>query len=380
MIEALYIHIPFCDKICTYCDFSKVYYEGADKTGYLSALKIEFELYCTKIDMSGIKTVYFGGGTPSSLNLTELTILLTTFATVITQAKEITFEANPESLTLEKLQLLKKYGINRISMGVQTFAIAKLESLGRNHTPIQVSQAVQAINQVGIINYSMDLIYALPKQTVIEVISDLEQIIALNPTHISAYALIIEPHTALYLAVEAEKVAEVAEEIQEKMYNLIRQTLAKAGYIQYETSNWAKTEQFISHHNSSYWTGKQYIGLGLGSHGYINNVRISNTKAITKYQKQLAEGNVLPVTQRITIDTKAKMEEMLFLGLRLTKGVNRQEFFEKFGETIETIFGPKIQKHIDCGHLLLTESAIFLSMDAVFISNEILSDFLLDDN
>ncbi len=378
MIEGCYIHIPFCDKICTYCDFAKIFYKTANRIAYLEALEAEYQLYQENHDFSAVKTVYFGGGTPSALNVEELAMLLEIFAPIITKADEITFEANPESLSLEKLLMLQQYGVNRISMGVQTFDEQQLAFLGRNHSPVNVFSAVEAIKKAGIQNYNVDIIYALPKQTLSDLKRDVELLLDLEPTHISAYALIVEPHTALYLQVEDETVAEVDETIQAQMYDYLRIILAENGYLQYETSNWAKAPAYMSQHNSSYWTGKEYVGLGLGSHGYIQQKRYGNTRAITKYLNVL-QTKQLPIATEIDITIEAQMEEMIFLGLRLIAGVSKADFFERFNKDIHEIFGSTIEKHVKNENLVETETHIRLTEKAVFISNDVLSDFLLEE-
>lgn len=379
MIKSLYVHIPFCDKICTYCDFSKLLSDTFDHDIYLEALFKEYTLYKEKLDFTSFETIYFGGGTPSSLVEENLEKLLSFFAPILCRAKEITFEANPESLTTSKIKLLKKYGVNRVSMGVQTFNAKQLRFLGRHHTMEQVAKVVEDLNAVGIVNYSFDLIYALPRQDFEMFQNDVQQLLKFKPAHVSSYALIVEERTKLSLDIDNGKYQEVDEALQFKMYEYLQETLEKNGYIQYEVSNWAKDFEHASHHNMTYWTMESYLGIGLGSHGFVDAIRYANTKSITRYVKRLSE-NDLPLVYKHDVSRREAMEEMIFLGLRRNNGVNIHDFSEKFSIDIYSIFGETIKKHQQSGKLLVDEISIRLSPDAIFTSNEILSDFLLDED
>ncbi|GBU11329.1 oxidoreductase [Erysipelotrichaceae bacterium] len=376
MIAGYYIHIPFCDAICSYCDFPKVLSHVVNRKLYLEGLKKEHIISAQNHDLSGLKTIYFGGGTPSALKIAELEFLLSTFEPIIKQAKEITFEANPESLGKDKIKLLAQYGVNRVSMGVQTTNSAQLAFLGRRHSMADVMLAIENLRAEGIANINLDLIYALPKQTLAEFKKDIDFILALKPTHLSAYALIIEEHTSLYLDVEANYVVEVSEEVQSEMYLYLQKKMVDHGYIQYEISNWAKSQKFRSQHNNSYWIGSEYLGIGLGSHAYYNNRRYSNTRSITKYM-QNAKDEKTQIIESLEITRDAAMEEMLFLGLRLISGVEMAAFFERFGVIMEDVFGTVITKHLLKGNLEQTATHLKLTQKAIFISNEVLSDFLL---
>ena len=370
----LYVHIPFCDKICRYCDFAKVYTDVMDHQQYLESLRKEYLLYKDSNNFV-FDTVYFGGGTPSALDEQSLITLLEIFKDEIQQADEITFEANPESLNERKIMILKSYGVNRISLGVQTFDEKSLRFLNRGHSNQQVRNCFTLLRKHGIDNINLDLIYALPNQTLAAVHKDIEAVFALQPTHISTYALIFEPHTVLYLKQQAGKELEVDDTLQEEMYRLLRHKFKQEGYQQYEFSNWAKANNY-SKHNTKYWDLTEYLGLGLGSHGFFQGRRYANTRSIVHYKEQLDAGEK-PLVEDYLVTQQALMEEMLFLGLRMVKGVEKQAFFQRFHQSITEVFGTAIQKHLQLNNIVETKTHYRLSDDALFVSNEILSDFLL---
>jgi oxygen-independent coproporphyrinogen-3 oxidase len=379
-MKGLYVHIPFCDKLCKYCDFAKVRSHVLPHRSYLSALAKEYTLYQASEGLTSrsFNTVYFGGGTPSALAPDDLVYLLETFSDVLHVADEITFEANPESLTAEKIAILQTYGVNRVSLGVQTFNEKRLRFLNRGHTNAEVETALALLRQWGITNINLDLMYALPDETVADLSADITQLLALRPSHISTYALIFEPHTPFYLQLQQKKLQEVDEAIQEKMYRQLQAAFATAGYVQYEFSNWAQPG-FGSMHNEKYWDLTEYVGLGLGAHGFYANTRYANTRSIVNYIEMIEKDAQLPVIERTALSEKQRMEEMMFLGLRLSEGVSKQSFLARFGRAIDDVFGEQIAGHMSAGHLIETPTHYQLAPDAVFISNEVLSDFLFDE-
>jgi len=379
-MKGLYVHIPFCDKLCKYCDFAKVRSSVLPHRTYLTALAREYTLYQVTqgIKPRSFNTVYFGGGTPSALAPDDLVYLLETFSDVLCEVDEITFEANPESLTAEKIQILRAYGINRVSLGVQTFNEKRLRFLNRGHTNAEVETAVQLLRDANIMNINLDLMYALPNQTVADLIEDITKLLALDPTHISTYALIFEPHTPFYLQLQQQKLHEVDEAIQETMYRQLQASFANAGYIQYEFSNWAK-RGFGSMHNRKYWELTEYVGLGLGAHGFYAGARYANTRSIVNYIAMIEKEQQLPVIEHSELSEVQQMEEMMFLGLRLSEGVSKQAFIARFGMSITDVFGAQIAKHLAAHHLIETPTHYQLTTAAFFISNEVLSDFLFDE-
>jgi len=375
----LYVHIPFCDKLCKYCDFAKVRSHVVDHNVYLQALKKEYDLYTEgEVNQFIFDTVYFGGGTPSALSVNDLSTLLKIFEPILVQAKEVTFEANPESLSVEKIKVLRQYHVNRVSLGVQTFDEQRLRFLNRGHTNEQVVKVCQALREHGIKNINLDLMYGLPQQTVTDVEADVLKMLTLTPTHISTYALIFEPHTPFYLQLKQHKLHEVDEDTQAMMYRVLQEKFTAAGYVQYEFSNWAQPG-FGSQHNMKYWNLTEYIAVGLGAHGFYRGVRYANTRSIANYLAVIEKQDRKPIVKAQQLTQREAMEEMMFLGLRLQEGVAKKSFSAQFGVSIETVFAEAIEKHVNARHLIETDTHYRLAKEAVFISNEILSDFLLEE-
>ncbi|MGL4623705.1 MAG: radical SAM family heme chaperone HemW [Culicoidibacterales bacterium] len=380
--QAVYLHIPFCDEICEYCDFAKVYYQSQQRDAYLAALEREVVLTLAKYPLvKPIQTLYLGGGTPTALNLAELeqlfTIINRYFRPFFAPHIELTIEANPDSLTEEKLAYLAQQGVNRLSIGVQTFQEKHLAKMGRTHTTAQVKDVIAKAKVAGFTNINVDFIYGIPGQTEAEVVADIEAFLQLDIQHISTYALIIEPHTKFYVQQKRGQLEETADEVEAQMYALIQAALREHGYEQYELSNFARPG-FGSRHNLTYWQNLPYYGFGLGAHGYLANERYANTRAITAYLKKLA-ANELPITEAHVLTRQEQIEETVFLGLRTQAGVNKANFAKRFGETLNTIYGDVIAEHQRKGWIIETPTAICLAPDTLFIANQIMSDYLLDE-
>ncbi len=380
MSQAVYIHIPFCNEICHYCDFAKVYYRNQKRDAYLQALEREIALTLSECPILGeIKTIYFGGGTPTALSIEELKQLFCIvnqyFRPFFAPDIEITVEANPDSLTIEKLTFLYEQGVNRLSIGVQTFSDIHLAKMGRTHTKSQVEYVIEQSKNIGFRNINVDFIYGVPNQTHQEVMDDIEQFLQLDVQHISTYALIIEPHTKFFIQQNKGQLIETADDIEADMYMAINEALLAAGYEQYELSNFAKPG-CASKHNLTYWQNLPYYGFGLGAHGYLNNVRYANTKAITNYVKTLS-GNERPLVENHKLTREEQIEETIFLGLRTRIGVNKQQFTQRFGVSLLDIYGETIAKHVQKGWIIETDESIVLAKDTLFIANQIMSDYLL---
>ena len=360
MITSFYIHIPFCKQICNYCDFCKLYYKKEWVEDYLVALKKEI---LDRYQNETLKTIYIGGGTPSVLTTDELEELLT-ITTLLHREKdyEFTFECNIESITLEKLQLLKKYGVNRISYGVETFHPKYLKYLNRHHTKEEVFEKIKLTKQY-FSNINVDLMYALTGETVEEVKEDLETFLLLEVPHISTYSLIIEPHTVLY----NQNITPIDDEIDEKMYKTICHILKTHGYEHYEVSNFAKPN-YQSQHNLTYWNNSEYYGCGLGASGYISGVRYTNTRSLSHYLK----GNYQYLEEPLTMDQK--MEEEMILGLRKIEGVSIQTFQNKYHIDMKQIF--PINKLLEEGKLKQENGFVFIPEEQIYLSNEVLIYFI----
>jgi len=354
-IESIYIHIPFCKNICSYCDFCKIYYHEALANKYLDALHNEIVKNYKK---EPIKTLYIGGGTPSSLNIKQLKKLFAIIKQInLTNDFEFTFELNPEDLTEEKLQLLKQNKVNRISIGIQTFNPKYLKLLGRSHTIKQLKEGIKLMKKLGFANINLDLIYGLPGQSFKEFKKDIKILLSLKPTHISTYSLILEPHTILYI----NNAKSIDEDLEYKMYQYIGRKLKKKKFIHYEISNFAK-EGFTSKHNLNYWNNNEYYGFGLGAHGFTSGIRYENTRSINNYLK----GKYL--LKKHKLSKQENMENELILGLRKIKGISIEGFKEKFNQDIDKVFKVDLLKKENGNYSLYLKD--------LYIMNEILEKIL----
>lgn len=359
MANSVYIHIPFCSSICTYCDFAKLYYNPIWVNNYLDSLQNEIkENYKNEV----IQTLYIGGGTPSSLNIEELKKLFNILKLFKLDTNyEYTIECNIENLTKEKAILFKNNNINRISIGVQTFNPKYLKFLGRNHTKEEVINKISMLKELGFDNINIDLMYAFPGETLEELTKDIDEYLKLNINHISTYSLIIEPNTIIY----NKGIKNIDEDMDADMYNLINKKLSK--YHHYEISNFA-IKGYESKHNLVYWNNKEYYGFGLGASGYINNIRYTNTRDINKYIK----GNYQ--REEETLDINETIENEFILGLRKIEGINKQDFNNKYNIDINKI--DIVKKLIKENKLIDNGINIYINYDMIYISNSILCEFI----
>ncbi len=359
-MNAVYIHIPFCENICSYCDFSKLYYESNLVSKYLNILEKEIvdNYHGEKID-----TLYIGGGTPTSLSLEELKILFKILNKInLSEKYEFTFECNIESTSKEKLKFLKDNKVNRLSFGIQSFNENNLKFLERKHTKETAIEKVREAQEIGFNNINIDLIYALPNQTVAELETDLKILINLNVQHVSCYSLIIEKHTKIY-----NKCNDIDEDLNYQMYCLINKVLAENNFEHYEISNYAKNK-FTSQHNLKYWTNQKYYGFGLSAAAHNENERIINTKNILEYLK----GNYIFEREKLT--KESKMEYEIILGLRLLKGIDLEELLNKYN--IDFYHKYPFETLIDKGYLIKKDNRVFVSENDLFRLNEILINLL----
>lgn len=361
-IDAVYIHIPFCKTICSYCDFCKIIYNKKYIANYLKALNQEIKTFY-KNDV--IKTLYIGGGTPSSLEIDDIKRLMKILKQFkVSKNLEFTVELNVEHINKELLSLLYQNGVNRLSIGVQTFNENHLKLLKRNHQQEDVLKAINLAKEIGFNNLSIDLIYALPNQTKEELISDLNIFLKLDINHLSIYSLIIEPQTLLYI----NKTNYLDEELDYEMYKLINDFLTKKGYLHYELSNYCKLG-FEGKHNLGYWNNLEYYGFGMGASGYVDNIRYTNTLNINKYINNHFHD------KEELIDIKTKLENEFMLGLRKIKGINKQLFLKKYGFQIDEIL--EIKKLIKEGKLIDDKINIYISPEYLYLSNDILIDLMV---
>ena len=373
---SLYIHIPFCAQKCLYCDFPSFARKDHLRKAYIEALNKEIISLREKHNNLEINTIFIGGGTPSVLEADELECLLKEVAK-LNMAKyiEYSMECNPGNLTEEKLEVMKKYGVNRISMGLQAKQDNLLKGLGRIHNYKTFKENFLLAKKVGFNNINVDLMFGLPNQRLNEWEETLREIISLEPAHISAYSLIIEEGTAFYNLYENDKLKLPTEEEERKMYHLAKKILEENGFNQYEISNYAK-EGKECRHNLAYWNMDNWIGVGSAAASYINGKRIKNISSVEEYINSINEKGEA-VEEIINNSKNDNMEEFMFMGLRKINGIDENEFKNRFSMNINDVYGEILNKYIDEGLLIRESGRIFLSEKGIEISNIIMADFLL---
>ena len=373
---SLYIHIPFCAQKCLYCDFPSFARKDHLRKAYIEALNKEIINLREKHNNLEINTIFIGGGTPSVLEANELECLLKEVAK-LNMAKDIEYsmECNPGNLTEEKLEVMKKYGVNRISMGLQAKQDNLLKGLGRIHNYKTFKENFLLAKKVGFNNINVDLMFGLPNQRLNEWEETLREIISLEPAHISAYSLIIEEGTAFYNLYENDKLKLPTEEEERKMYHLAKKILEENGFNQYEISNYAK-EGKECRHNLAYWNMDNWIGVGSAAASYINGKRIKNISSVEEYINSINEKGEA-VEEIINNSKNDNMEEFMFMGLRKINGIDENEFKKRFSMNINDVYGEILNKYIDEGLLIRDSGRIFLSEKGIEISNIIMADFLL---
>jgi oxygen-independent coproporphyrinogen III oxidase len=378
MASSVYIHIPFCQQICYYCDFNKFMMDRQPVDQYLEYLEKEIVESLKRNPISDLKTVFVGGGTPTALTLPQTERLIEIINKHIIKEKkevEMTFESNPNEISKEKLQILKDGGVNRISFGAQTFDEGLLKKIGRTHSPNEIEEAIQTAKEVGIDNINLDLMYALPGQTMEQFVDSLDKAMELPIQHISAYSLIIEPKTVFYIEMNRGKLKPAPEEDEAAMYDFLMNYLEKKGFHQYEISNFEKNG-LESKHNLVYWNNEEYFGFGAGAHGYINGIRYSNAGPLKKYF-QLIDDTGVPIVHEHTVTKQEKMEEEMFLGLRKMQGVSERKFQEKFGLNFNEVFPNVIEKLMKDGLVEVNGVFLRLTHKGKLLGNEVFQAFLL---
>lgn len=317
-INSLYVHIPFCDHICSYCDFTKLFYNQKFTEPYLKALFAEIDSY----KIGEVETIYIGGGTPTSLNLDELEKLLGKVSPLLAEGGEFSVEANVENITKDKLLLLKRFGVNRLSIGVQSTNDTTLKLIGRNHTFKDAKEAILLARQVGFDNINVDLMFGFPESFGQSLEIDIRNILSLNTEHISIYSLILSEGTRFY----NENIRCQNDDELRECYDKIVNELRSAGYERYEVSNFAKNKKY-SKHNLTYWHDDEYYGVGLGASGYVNGVRYTNTKNLNNY----IDGRYIDFSEKLT--EKEQVEDFLLCNFRLESGFSNEEFKKRFSKS-----------------------------------------------
>ena len=361
--NSLYLHIPFCEQICAYCDCCKVFYNKHQADDYLAVLKHELQaLNITE----PLKTIYIGGGTPSSLNDEQLEWLMDIIKPYISsETKEVSIEVNPESIDYYKLDILKRGGVSRLSIGVETFNDILLKKINRQHTSIQVERIIDYARKIGFNNISIDLMYGLPNQTITDIKNDLAKVRQLPIEHISYYSLILEDHTVL----KNLNYQPLDEEVESKITQLIEESLEQIDFHKYEISNFAKTG-YESLHNLAYWQYDNYYGIGVGASGKIDDCLIEHNRNLNAYLRR---------QNTITKMINSKEETMfnhLMMSLRLVKGLDLKEFEKRYGFRAVDVYQTAIDKHLKMKTLVIENDYLHATSESIKLLNEILIDFL----
>ena len=367
-----YVHIPFCTQICYYCDFSKVFIKNQPVDAYLQALIREFERY----DIKQLRTLYIGGGTPTAITAQQLDYLLTNLTKNLDLSvlEEFTIEANPGDLTEDKIEVLKQSAVNRVSLGVQTFNDKQLKQIGRSHNEAQIYDTIASLKEAGFDNISIDLIYALPGQTMSDVKENVAKALALDIPHLSLYSLILEHHTVFMNKMRRGKLNLPQEDLEAEMFDYIITENEKNGFEHYEISNFTKPG-FESRHNLMYWDNAEYYGVGAGASGYIAGVRYRNQGPIQHYLKAVSEGNARLSEEVLT--KEEMMEEELFLGLRKKSGVSIAKFEERFGISFEERYGQVVAELRQQGLLVPDDEMIRMTKKGLFLGDTVAEKFII---
>ncbi|MER2089664.1 MAG: radical SAM family heme chaperone HemW [Sporosarcina sp.] len=376
-MRGMYIHIPFCHQICHYCDFNKVFFKNQPVDEYIESMGQELAIMRQEgVSFKEVETVFLGGGTPTSLSENQLERLLEIIHEYVdvSSLKEFSTEANPDELTYGKLAVLKTGGVDRLSIGVQSFDADLLKKIGRTHGADDAARVVDEARKAGFDNISIDLIYGLPGQTIAQWNDTLEQATALDLPHYSGYSLIVEPKTVFYNLMNKGKLPLPGEDIETEMFTMLIDHMERRGRKRYEISNFAIPGS-ESIHNLLYWENATYAGVGAGAHGYISGTRYSNIGPITKYMEKTTSGE-RPLQQTHVVTETEAMEEEMFLGLRKTDGVSVSSFQMKFGKSIDDVYGETLQSLIQNGLVERLDDALKLTQRGVYRGNDVFQQFL----
>ncbi len=387
---SLYLHFPFCERKCRYCDFLSGPAGEETREEYVDLLCREIELRAGEItapseSAAAVDSIFIGGGTPSLMTPVQAARVMDTIRSryqVLPDA-EISMEANPGTVDPEKLRGFKAAGISRISIGVQSFDDSELRLLGRIHTAAEARETFHAAREAGFDNINLDLMSAQPGQNIETWSNTLKEAVSLGPEHISAYSLIIEEGTPLASLLDAGELPDLpSEEEDRRMYHFTKQFLASEGYRRYEISNYAKAG-YECRHNCGYWTGHEYLGLGLGASSCLGSERFRNPDKMNDYRKAVNDTNEYdPVNamrrERQTLTREDRMEEFMFLGLRMTEGVSEKEFEKRFGVKMEDIYGGVLHRHLEQNVIRRTpDHRIALTEYGLDVASYVMADYLL---
>ncbi len=373
-MAGIYLHIPFCARRCTYCDFYSTT-QHEKKTAYAEALCKELERRKEYLHSEPVETIYFGGGTPSQLDEEQLSRVLNTIYKVyaVVPDAEITIECNPDDLTRDYAAMLRRLPFNRLSMGIQTFDESMLRWLRRRHTASQAVEAYRTCREIGFERISIDLMYGLPQETEAQWANDLQRAVALRPEHLSAYHLIYEQGTPLWKLRERCRAEEIPEELSVRLFEMLLDRLGEAGYEHYEISNFC-LPGYESQHNSGYWTGEHYLGCGAAAHSFDGISRQWNVASIDAYIKGTEEGGLN--FEREALDLCTRYNDYVVTALRTRWGMDLKRLRETFGEALYRYCLEMAEPHIGRQVLAVTDGALHLTRDGLFVSDGIMSDLL----
>lgn len=379
MFTRLYLHIPFCIQKCSYCSFFSVPLSDDAIERYCGHLCAELKLASNEAGSTRLESIYFGGGTPSLLKPLQLAMIMDTIheCFTVSESAEITLEANPGTMNLQRFKEFRSCGVNRISLGVQSFDDRMLQMLGRIHTVAQAREGVSAARAAGFVNLGIDLIYALPGQTLDNWYCELEQALDISTEHLSVYGLTLEEGTPFFSRYGDDVDDIPDDELSAQMFELTHELLTRRGFEHYEIANYARPG-YRSQHNSGYWKRDGYLGVGAGAHSFMkerDGLRFSNVADLEAYMSALDKGE-LPRRERHELSRADAMAEFIFLGLRLSDGVKFREFSDEFGITLQEKYATEIARCVSLGLLEQTSTGVCLSPRGMLLSNQVFSCFV----
>lgn len=377
-LAGIYVHIPFCMQKCAYCDFYSIVTNSPQiREEYTASIVKELQMLAPLYKERSFVSIYLGGGTPSLLSAHQVERIVNEIVRSyqITKDIEISMEANPATLSLLQLQELKQAGINRISLGVQSFNKSELNTLGRVHDVNQVWKTIDMFKKAGIDNFNLDLIYGIPGQSMDSWMKSLQMAVKSEAKHISAYLLQLESHTPLAKRISRGELAMLDEDLEAEMYYIMLEYLKEEGLKQYEISNFARAG-YECRHNILYWKAREYLGIGAGAVSFMDGKRSINLASIDKYI-QANKNSKLPETDILEdMDDSEKVIDAIIMGLRMTEGIKQQEFLERFAVDIMEQYKEKIERCIDMGLLECKKGSVSLSSKGYFLSNEVFRSFI----
>ena len=380
---SLYLHIPYCQSKCPYCDFNSHAVASWPEDDYVRALVAEIERRAGEVPWAGrrLKTIFFGGGTPSLFRPESIAAILTAAERNfgIKSGAEVTLEANPGTVEAAKLGGMRAAGINRISFGAQSFNQARLKFLGRIHSAEETREAARTARRVGFERFNLDLIFAVPGQSVDEVLSDIAEAAALGPDHISAYNLTFEEGTAFFTDMKRGRIRPIDSDRQAEFYAAVREELPRRGYRMYEISNYAPPGH-EARHNLSYWRAESYLGLGAGAHSFARDEhrggrRWWNERMPARYVEQALAGGLAEAGGE-TVDVRSARGEFVFLNLRLRDGFALADFERRFGESFDSVFGARAARLFEGDLLLRGDGRIYLSERGLELADSVFAEFI----